>query len=92
MIWESIMDAYKVKDILQFTLPRWSFEAINENGKLGGLLVGWFNPLHLRKVYFPHNFICIELFYRDLNTILNVINLYGPYMDHKGFWDSLFAT
>jgi hypothetical protein len=56
------MEANKVKDLLQVTLPRWIFEAINENGKLRGLVVGWFKSLHLRNVSFPHNVIFFNCF------------------------------
>lgn len=69
-----------MKKALEGCLSRWSFEAVDVVGKLGGLAISWLQrQLRCKILWGIQSGIGVDLFSKEANLAFFVWNLYGPY-------------
>ena len=82
-----------VRDQLESWLLGWSFLTLDARGRSGGLEVGWkTSSIQLINAWGSEAVLGIEVFVADLGISLNVVNVYGPYLNRVPFWDSLLQN
>lgn len=65
---------------------------LDAKGRSGGLATSWREASYC----FSNSWGCdsrmgVELFSQELNSLLILLNIYGPYQDRVGFWEKFFS-
>eukprot|EP00253_Pinus_taeda_P034846 PITA_34846 len=73
--------------------PGWHFQAIDVNGRLGGIALGY-NPrsINIMCTWGGIGFIVVDIYSTELRTEIRTINIYGPCYHRENFWERILAT
>ena len=75
---------------LESILPGWSFAVVDAKGRSGGLATGWsLKSCKCDRIWCFESGLGLNMFSTELGRSLLLINIYGPYVDRKRYWDSL---
>jgi hypothetical protein len=90
LLQETLGVGEEVKTSLERLLPGWSFTTVDALGRSGGLATGW----NSHKVQVLNSWgldygIGITFFLPTLNETVHLLNIYGPYLNRKPYWDTL---
>jgi hypothetical protein len=86
---ETLVDAAVARDFLHQFRPSWMSCAASSVGNSGGLLASWDpNLFDLSPMLSPGG-ILLSGFCFELNRSINLLNVYGPCIDRKAFWQRL---
>lgn len=89
---ETLGSGEAIKEALQTLLPRWEFMTLDAKGWSRGFATGWRTTLcRLSSSWGCDSCLGMELLSQELNSLLRLVNVYGPYQDRVGFWDKLFS-
>ena len=82
-----------IRERLESCIPGWSFVTMDARGHSKGLAVGWKNSsVKMINSWGTEVVLGIEVFAEELGISLNVVNVYGPYLNRAPFWDSLLQN
>ncbi len=86
LLQETLGKGEEVTRFLVKLLLGWSFHAIDANGHLGGVALG-FNAKVLREIssWGSENVLAVELYSNELCIPFLILNVYGPVLDRERF-------
>jgi hypothetical protein len=67
----------------------WSFSSLDVGGQSSGLVIGWGPHFVALTTLVIRSGIKVNLFDKELDKELIIINLYGLYLDKHSFWENL---
>jgi hypothetical protein len=86
---ETLVDAFVARDFMHQLRPSWLACATSSVGNSGSLLASWDPTLFdLSPMLSPGGILLSETCF-ELNTSINLLNVYGPCADRKDFWERL---
>jgi hypothetical protein len=65
---------------------------LDSEGLLRGIILGFSTKFLLKNCYVVPSRLCVEVFSKEMDTSLTLLNLYRPYEDGEGFVGILFNT
>ena len=91
-IQETMMEGEKSKEVLEPWLKGWSFVHISSEGHSGGLITSWNQEYEEMLVEKHSTMLKTMLKEKATGTAFALYNVYGPYLNRKGFWESFFSS
>jgi hypothetical protein len=86
---ETLVDAFAARDFMYHLRLNWMTCATSSIGNLGGLLASWDPTLfYLFPVLSPGGILLMGTCF-ELRTNLTLLNVYGPCVDRRTFWERL---
>ena len=87
---ETMGDGVLFAGELESLLSGWTFVSVDAKGKSGGKLLGWRSHFFLFLISWAMDSgLCVSLYSNELKLELCFVNVYGPYVERKGFWNNL---
>jgi hypothetical protein len=87
-----MVEYYKAHTLLLTHRPTWLTCAVSAVGSSGGLLVSWDSNIYDFVPYICCGGILLTSLYLDLNQPATLLNVYGPCVEKKAFWDKLVTS
>ena len=90
---ETLFKADSATSILDAWLPGWSFTAIDVSGRSGGIAIGFKNnTIHLKNIWGGGGFLGADIYSKEMEENLKIINVYGPCLNRELFWQNLLGS
>jgi hypothetical protein len=70
-------------------LKNWYFSSIDAEGLSGGIITGWSLDFMAINSSVHGSTIAVSLKHKNMDKILNFINIYGPYTNRIMFWEDI---
>ena len=86
-----MMEGSKSKEVLESWLKDWSFSYISSKGHSGGLVTTWNQEFVEIEVTKHSTVLKIVLKEKSTRESFYLYNVYGPYEERKGLWESFFT-
>lgn len=86
---ETMMSGKYAYDLLSYFLHGWNFVSIDGQGHLGGLISGWNDLIFIEASTCFTSRILIQGKSKVDQNCFKLLNLYGPYINRREFWDDL---
>jgi exonuclease III len=86
---ETLVDASAARDFMHLLRPNWMTCAASSVGNSGGLLASWDPSLFDFLSMLSPGGILLSGTCFELNSNINLLNVYGPCADRKVFWERL---
>eukprot|EP00253_Pinus_taeda_P017589 PITA_17589 len=82
-----------ISPLMESMLPGWHFQAIDVNGRSGGIALGY-NPrsINLMGTWGGIGFIGADIYPTEMGTEIRMINIYGPYHHRENLWERILAA
>lgn len=91
LLQETLSKAEMVIPILSSWLPGWTFHALDVSGHSGGIAAGFKNStINLKNIWGGGGFLGADIYSKDLEEELRIINVYGPC--HNSFGRRLLSS
>jgi hypothetical protein len=89
---ETLVHSEKARCFFQLLRPKWLVCAVNSVGTSGGLLAAW-DPSYFDLVpYLTCGGILLTGHCLESKRFINLLNIYGPCLERKSFWERLEAA
>lgn len=83
---ETLVAADIISPLMESMLPRWHFQAIDVNGCLGGIALGYYPcSINLMGTWGSIGFIKADIYSTELGNEIRMINIYGPCHHREDF-------
>jgi exonuclease III len=91
LLQETLADSTTVSSTLATLFPGWHFEGIDATGRSGGLATGWrTRSIKLLNSWALNSCLGVDIFVEGLGKGIQILNIYGPYLERTPFWESIF--
>lgn len=92
LLQETLGSSEDVVRILEAMLPGWKFVGLDARGRSGGVASGW----NLKRCWCNFSWgiasgLGLEVWEAQVGRMITILNIYGPYLNRVGFWDSLLS-
>jgi len=90
LLQETLGNSEDTVKILETLLPGWKFVGVDARGRSGGVASGW-NMKRCRcdSSWGFQGGVGLDIWDALLGKLVTILNVYGPYLNRAGFWDSL---
>lgn len=92
LLQETLCKAEAVIPILSSWLPGWTFHTLDISGRSGGITVGFKHSTFNLKNWGGGEFMGADIYSKDLEEELRIINVYGPCHNRELFWRRLLSS
>lgn len=93
LLQETLCKEEAVIPILSSWLSGWTFHALDISGHFGGITVGFKkSTINLKNIWGGGGFLGADIYSKDLEEELRIINVYGPCHNRELFWCRLLSS
>ena len=89
---ETMIEGKKAKEFLESWLKGWSFGHISSEGHSRGLITAWNQEFEEVAVAKHNTVLKTVLMEKAIGESYALYNVYGPYQENKGFWETFFFS
>lgn len=93
LLQETLSKVKSIIPLLNSRLSGWTFHALDVSGHSGGVAVGFKNrSIVLKNIWGGRGFLGSDIYSKDVEDEMRIINVYGPCHNKESFWRRLLRS